>query len=348
MQNLFIKNKNYTIENKIITVIPDCFVKRNKLVTEKNKFKDKPSSGESRIYICSQSYLKSSEFFTFPNSIKYLKNMFNSNETDICFFSKDNLLSYLNKAQAEYTNPTLNFFYDITVDFQSYIKQVNSLDDYIPFTIFNHKGSKDTSRFYINSLDDIWTLFRNISLPQISHLIIYKLRDQVNTISYYFELTLDEKHSSKNKIEREEIIKETIINDTNISSTDRTSLVKSRNGQGKFRNNVISIMKSCPFTGITDRTLLRASHIIPWVDCENNFQRLDGFNGLALTPTYDVLFDKGLISFNNDGSLLISSLLSVDTIERLHLIKNKIYDISNIDNKRNDYLQYHRENVFKK
>lgn len=191
-------------------------------------------------------------------------------------------------------------------------------------------------------------IFGNISLPQISFLTIYKLENDLGDILYYFELTLNEKHSSKMKIERENSLEINITNDTNISTTERLALVKSRNGQGKFRNNVISIMKSCPFTSISDRTLLRASHIIPWVDCENNHQRLDGYNGLSLTPTYDVLFDKGLISFNNDGSLILSSLLSNDIKHNLNLSDGCLYDICNSNGKRNFYLKYHRENILKK
>lgn len=348
MKNLILNNSTYEVIDKISTIVPDCFVKRNKLVTEKNKCKDKPSGGESRIYIGSQSLLTSSNFFTFPNSVKYLKNIFDSADKNLCVFNKDNLLNYMNDAHAEYINPTLNFFYDITVDYQSYMNKIKNLDDTIYFTIFNHKGSKDASRFYINSLDDIWTLFRNIALPQISFLTIYKLQNNLGDILYYFELTLNEKHSSKMKIEREKSLEMTITNDTTISTTERIALVKSRNGQGKFRNNVISIMKSCPFTGISDRTLLRASHIIPWVDCENNHQRLDGYNGLSLTPTYDVLFDKGLISFNNDGSLIISSLLSNDIKNNLNLSDGCLYDICNVNGERNFYLNYHRENILKK
>lgn len=156
MKNLTLNNSTYKVIDKISTIVPDCFVKRNKLVTEKNKYKDKPSSGESRIYIGSQALLTNSNFFTFPNSVTYLKNTFNSADKNNCIFTKNNLLNYLNNAYSEYVNPSLNFFYDITVDYQSYMNKLKNLDDTIAFTIFNHKGSKDASRFYINSLDDIW------------------------------------------------------------------------------------------------------------------------------------------------------------------------------------------------
>ena len=106
-------------------------------------------------------------------------------------------------------------------------------------------------------------------------------------------------------------------------------------------------MPVCPFTGISDSFLLRASHIIPWRMCRNNNERLDGFNGLALTPSYDVLFDKGLISFENNGSLIISSKLSYQIIESLNLIQGKIYNIENLNGNKNIYLEFHRNNIFK-
>ena len=98
-------------------------------------------------------------------------------------------------------------------------------------------------------------------------------------------------------------------------------------------------MPRCPFTGISDSFLLRASHIIPWSQCRNNHERLDGYNGLTLTPSYDVLFDRGLISFNNDGSLLISSKLNLQIIMSLNLISGQIYNIENSTGNRNLYLE---------
>ena len=65
----------------------------------------------------------------------------------------------------------------------------------------------------------------------------------------------------------------------------------------------------CPITGITDPALLRASHIVPWAECDDA-QRLDVHNGLLLSALWDAVFDTGLVSFANDGTLLVSSELS--------------------------------------
>jgi putative restriction endonuclease len=66
----------------------------------------------------------------------------------------------------------------------------------------------------------------------------------------------------------------------------------------------------CPITGITDPALLRASHIVPWAECDDA-QRLDVHNGLLLSALWDAAFDTGLVSFVNDGTVLASLELSV-------------------------------------
>src|SRR3977135_1680410 len=57
----------------------------------------------------------------------------------------------------------------------------------------------------------------------------------------------------------------------------------------------------CPLTGITEPALLRASHIVPWAECDDA-QRLDVHNGLLLSALWDAAFDAGLISFADDGT----------------------------------------------
>jgi predicted restriction endonuclease len=65
----------------------------------------------------------------------------------------------------------------------------------------------------------------------------------------------------------------------------------------------------CPITGITEPALLRASHIVPWADC-NDEQRLDVHNGLLLYALWDAAFDAGLVSFADNGTVLVSPELS--------------------------------------
>jgi putative restriction endonuclease len=89
-----------------------------------------------------------------------------------------------------------------------------------------------------------------------------------------------------------------ISTDVAILETERTALVQARRGQGLFRDNVRSIERACRITKVERMEHLIASHVQPWRD-SNNEERLDGENGLLLTPTVDHLFDKGFISFEN-------------------------------------------------
>jgi len=87
-------------------------------------------------------------------------------------------------------------------------------------------------------------------------------------------------------------------------------LVIQRIGQNVFRDALMDYWGGrCPLTGITEPALLRASHIIPWSDCDDA-QRLDVHNGLLLSALWDAAFDQGLVSFADDGSPLVGPQLS--------------------------------------
>jgi len=88
------------------------------------------------------------------------------------------------------------------------------------------------------------------------------------------------------------------INNAEIESTEKDQLIKARKGQGKFRQNVERIEKKCRVTGVVEKNMLIASHIKPW-KLSSNIERLDGNNGLLLSPHIDKLFDLGWISFSD-------------------------------------------------
>jgi hypothetical protein len=89
-------------------------------------------------------------------------------------------------------------------------------------------------------------------------------------------------------------------------TTEAERMVIQRIGQDVFREALIDYWGGrCPITGITERPLLRASHIVPWADC-TDAQRLDVHNGLLLSALWDAAFDRGLITFADDGAVLAS------------------------------------------
>ncbi len=96
-----------------------------------------------------------------------------------------------------------------------------------------------------------------------------------------------------------------------VPETEREAVIKARVGQGNFRTDVIALWGSCAVTGCTLCKVLIASHLVPWAACATDQERLDKFNGLLLTPNLDRLVDSFLISFNDDGTILLSKHLSV-------------------------------------
>lgn len=89
-----------------------------------------------------------------------------------------------------------------------------------------------------------------------------------------------------------------------------------------------------------------ASHIKPWRLCEDSNERLDGANGLLLTPHVDRLFDRGLISFEDDGDVLLSRKLEHIDLDRLGLSGACANGCGVFHPKQSTYLAYHRTNVF--
>ena len=99
----------------------------------------------------------------------------------------------------------------------------------------------------------------------------------------------------------------------------------------------------CRLTGVTDRRFLRASHIKPWSKSDSR-EKLDGNNGLLLAPHVDHLFDKGFISFGDDGRLLRSEALPQSVQNAWNLMPSVMSKSFSESQAR--YLAYHRENVF--
>ena len=92
----------------------------------------------------------------------------------------------------------------------------------------------------------------------------------------------------------------------NEPETEREAIIAARLGQGRFRDDLIKLWAGkCAVTKSRVRSLLRASHIKPWRD-STNAERLNQHNGLLLAPNLDAAFDVGLISFADDGKILMS------------------------------------------
>jgi len=95
-----------------------------------------------------------------------------------------------------------------------------------------------------------------------------------------------------------------------LAGTEVERLVRQRVGQDKFRNAMLDYWGgACAVTGVAIPAVLRASHAKPWAECASDAERLDVFNGFLLSANLDALFDRFLISFDDDGGVVIAAAL---------------------------------------
>jgi hypothetical protein len=127
------------------------------------------------------------------------------------------------------------------------------------------------------------------------------------------------------------------------NKTTRKALIDARLGQGQFRADVAERwVNKCAVTACGVPEMLRASHIKPWSECTNR-ERLDGFNGLLLVAHIDALFDNGLISFENDGSMLVSDRLAREERKRVRLPSKLRFKLTKAEKQ---FLAHHRRYIF--
>ncbi len=127
------------------------------------------------------------------------------------------------------------------------------------------------------------------------------------------------------------------------NTTETEQLVVQRIGQDIFRRVLTDYWQGqCPLTGIADTELLRASHIIPWSKCSSDKDRLDAHNGLLLSALWDAAFDRGLVTFEDDGHPFFSPALSNKAIAELRWQQPVA-----LTDRHRDRLAWHRANLFK-
>ena len=162
---------------------------------------------------------------------------------------------------------------------------------------------------------------KRILLFQETKKTFIELKEELELIDYSFIQTLDSENTNRKAIQfkfaAENISKKLDIDTEKRivkyskphlkpNKTERKGLVTSRVGQGFYRQELIKKFDNkCAVTGINLEEILIASHIIPWRH-SNDEERLDVENGILLSPLYDALFDKNLISFQDNGDIIIS------------------------------------------
>ena len=161
---------------------------------------------------------------------------------------------------------------------------------------------------------------------------------EVNIDDIELEKSEDESNYEANLELLQEIEKE-LDSPILLENTERELITRSRIGQPIFKKLLLKHNSKCRLCGVIDRRFLIASHIKLWSK-SNDIERLDVNNGLLLCPNHDALFDKGYISFNDDGSILISDSLDKDT--RMFLNINETMKI-NMNESQREYMKWHRE-----
>lgn len=155
----------------------------------------------------------------------------------------------------------------------------------------------------------------------------------------------------------EDAVERGIAEDLELEDTVKKSVILARRGQGRFRTSVERVERSCRLTGITNPSLLIASHIKPWRLCGSAHERLDGMNGLLLTPDADHLFDRGFISFKDDGEVMVSPRVDPEDLRRLGFERLSwqrfgvaeapaVWGAGAFAPRQQEYLAHHRTNVF--
>ena len=173
-------------------------------------------------------------------------------------------------------------------------------------------------------------------IPYSDTEVLYKL------ISYITDKKDDWQAFEEQQIAEDDRVLVDKLDSVELEGLEKKAVVKTRINQGVFRERLIHKYRRCCLCGADDEGLLIASHIKPWSDSSPK-ERTDVENGLLLCPNHDRLFDKGYISFDDNGKIMISDLLSEKNRTIMMVNPNMKMELSSASNM---YMNYHRKNIF--
>lgn len=142
-------------------------------------------------------------------------------------------------------------------------------------------------------------------------------------------------------------LEEQVETDASVPETDREAIIRARRGQGLFKQRVMRIETRCRITGVDSPSHLLASHCKPWRDSTNE-ERLNGENGLLLTPSIDHLFDRGFIGFEDSGNLIISPVAHRPSLQRMGVETERTINVGTFTEGQRQFLEFHRTSVLLK
>src|SRR5450756_2724403 len=135
--------------------------------------------------------------------------------------------------------------------------------------------------------------------------------------------------------------------DLSLPPTERETIILARRGQGLFKERVMQMEKQCRITKVDNPVHLIASHCKPWRDSDNQ-ERLNGDNGLLLTPSVDHLFDRGFIGFEDNGELIISPVAHRPSLDRMGIDTTGTVNVGGFSSGQKSFLDFHRKMVLLK
>ena len=312
--------------------VPDC------IVTRTNKLGH--GHGESKFYIASKDEMRD-----FYGGEKFRAK---------CFMLKTDLLAYMQAIKNEYFEPSQNYSQKdrFPTLWAERLAMIEQLDEVIFFDIADQYQIAGP-RGYINSTDDGYQIIRKIALPLVSYIYAEKVGNEKAPL-FYWKLFVDFDAIWQRKSDplvftygKSKDKAEPTKTPNNKKEEENKKIVRqARDGQGKYREQLLEQCHFCPVTMISDERLLIASHIKPWA-ASNDTEKIDPYNGYMLSPMIDKLFDRGFITFTDSRHIVLSEFISPYTWKQIGLKNDTFYKALQMDDKRIEYLKFHHESVFK-
>jgi hypothetical protein len=268
---------------------------------------------------------------------------------------KTSLLKEIVGSVDEYLRVNQSMYHNPNFDYRSVVNQLLRLDEYLEFHselvfIRDNNNTKPYLKWFEN---DGFELFKEFFIADVTLFNIEIFKD-ADTYIFEWSVSFDPfvlTQLLENKDAEGKLLENTLKN-TTITSEQYgrvvERLVKTRVGQSGFRQNLLSNPNTarCPFTNITNPELLIASHIKPW-SVSTPQEKADVSNGFMFTPSFDLLFDKGFISFTNEKRVILSPQLDRETFQSVGLTADRI-DVPSLPVEgREYYLEYHRNHILR-
>ncbi|MCH4007594.1 MAG: HNH endonuclease [Eubacterium sp.] len=324
---------------------PAVYVKATDLLDIKSWSKKKIDSGEAAAMAIRAMNLQENNF-VFHQQKTLFSDKMNADPVEGALMLYN---FYCDKSSDEDSLEKMAAFFGRKYDIISYLFYLKDPDNYFPcrptrfekaFELLGMETKFFSSCTYgnytgfCNALKELATFYSSYA-DHISaldaHSFVWIISQYPEVKKFIFEKTVDEEDSDS---------------DDSGTKKEHLTLVKARVNQTEFRMRLIDYWDGqCAVTGLGKTDLLIASHIKPWRDCTTNKESISKYNGLLLTPNLDALFDAGYITFDNEGSIVISPQLS-EADKKILGITNEM-KLKKIAEGHRKFLEYHRTNIYR-